>query len=101
MPAHLQPRKENHMPRTPNPVAAEATGEKLAVEFRGATYTVDAAGDWDLEVLEALEDGKMTTAVRALLGPDQFAAFKATRPKVNDLNDLFEAIQTALGIQGN
>lgn len=84
-----------------NPIAAEALGDKIAFNYNGADYFVTSTEDWDYEVLEAFEDGKIVTFLRLILGTEQHAAFKATKPKVADVNAFVEAIQKALGIQGN
>jgi hypothetical protein len=83
------------------PAKAEATKVRPAFTFDGVKYSVDNTMDWDLEVLEAVEDDKIVSIVRALLGPDQWAKFKAKPRKVADLNDLFQAIAKAVGLQGN
>ena len=84
-----------------NTVKAEATKTKPSFTFDGVKYSVDNTMDWDIEVLEAVEDDKIVTIVRALLGPEQWEKFKAKPRKVADLNALFEAIAKAVGLQGN
>lgn len=84
-----------------NTVKAEAKNTKPTFTFDGVKYTVDNTMDWDLEVLEAVEDDKIVTIVRALMGPDQWAQFKSKPRKVTDLNALFEAIAKAVGLKGN
>lgn len=84
-----------------NTVKAEATKAKASFTFDGVKYSVDSTMDWDLEVLEAVEDDKIVTIVRTLMGPEQWAKFKAKPRKVADLNALFEAIAKAVGLQGN
>ena len=84
-----------------NTVKAEVTKVRPTFTYDGVKYTVDNTMDWDLDVLEAIEDDKIVTIVRALLGPDQWAKFKAKPRKVTDLNELFEAIAKAVGLKGN
>lgn len=93
-------------PRAPkgagtSPVEAEAVGElTVDVEFRGTTYTIDAAtDDWDVETTLAFEEGKGVSALRGLLGADQFAAFLATKPKNRDANALGDLIAQKLGFK--
>lgn len=83
------------------PAKAEAAKIRPHFTFDGVKYTVDNTMDWDLDVLEAVEDDKIVTIVRTLLGPEQWAKFKSKPRKVADLNDLFQAIAKAVGLQGN
>lgn len=72
------------------PTKNDVTGEAFAVEFNGETYEVPPAEDWDLDVLEAIDDNKLTHALKALLGADQYAKFRAANRKVKDLGSFFE-----------
>lgn len=87
--------------KRPAPAKTEAVGEAVTFDYDGLTFTVPPASEWDLDVLESYEDGKIVATLRALLGADQWSKFKATKRTVQDLNDLFEAVQEALGISGN
>lgn len=82
-------------------VKAEATGQAISVEYDGETYEVPPTMEWDLDVLEALEEGQIVRAVRGLLGEEQYSQFKATKRTVKDLNSLFETIGQSAGFQGN
>lgn len=84
-----------------NSAKSEALGKEIKFEFDGETYTVPPAKEWDLDVLEAYEDGMIAKCVRALLGAEQWSTFREKKRNVGDLNDLFEEIQTALGVEGN
>lgn len=79
----------------------EAQDGEIRFEFDGEEYVIATASDWDVEVLEAFEDGNIVQTVRALLGADQWARFKSKRRTVGDLNDLFQEAQDALGSEGN
>lgn len=79
-------------------VKAEAKNSTVAFEFDGDKYEIATTDEWDLDVLEAYEDGKIVATVRALVGPDGWATFRAKPRKVSALNDFFEAIQGALGL---
>lgn len=89
-------------PRRPLPPAN--TKERTAVvtgfefEFEGNTYRVAPAEEWGVEVMESLEDGKALSFVRALLGLEQWATFKATSPSMTQLNDLGAALMAAAGL---
>lgn len=80
---------------------SEVTKSKVHFTFDGDKYAIDSTADWDITVLEAVEDGKTVSVVRAILGDKQWEKFKAKPRKVDDLNKLFEAITKATGIQGN
>jgi len=86
---------------TKKPTAAEALGEELTLEHNGVTYTLPPSDEWDYEVLEAFEEGRISGFLKSLLGTKQHDAFKATKPKVADVNAFVEAIQKAYGILGN
>jgi hypothetical protein len=76
---------------------AEATASSLKIIFDGATYEIPPASEWDLDVIEYVEEGKITLACRALVGPDGWKTFRSKPRKIADLEGLFEAIQTGLG----
>jgi hypothetical protein len=54
-----------------------------------------------VQALEAFEEGKVTTFLRAILTPDSWSTYTARNPKVSDLQGLVVAIQTAAGLSGN
>lgn len=68
----------------------DATGTNFDVTFNGDTYSVPPADEWDLDVLEAIDEGRMTGALRSLLGDEQYTTFRATNRKVKDLGAFFE-----------
>ncbi len=84
-----------------NPTAAEALDSKIPLTYNGVDYLLVTSSDWDYEALEAYEQGKIATFLRIILGEAQHNAFKATKPKVSDVNSFSQAIQKALGIAGN
>lgn len=86
---------------SPSPAKAEATDADVTFDYDGTTYTIPATKDWDLDVLEAYEDGKIAATVKAVLGAKQYATFRSVPRKVSDLADLFQSLQTAVGIAGN
>jgi hypothetical protein len=83
------------------PTAAEALSEKIPFTFQGETYEIDPTDEWDYDAFEALTDGLVPVFLRSVLGDEQHARFKATKPKVKDLGKFVEAIQTAAGVSGN
>lgn len=86
------------MEPTTNPVQADALGQPLAFEFDGDTFTVSPPAEWDVDVLEAFEEGQVVRTVKGLLGAEQWAKFKAPGRTVTELGELFTAIQGAAGI---
>ena len=81
----------------------EAQDAAVVFEFRGREYTLPAdLNEADGDVLEHYENDKPISALRALLGEDQFAAYKAAvKPKVKDhiefIGKAFEALGTSSG----
>jgi hypothetical protein len=86
---------------TSNPTAAEALGDKVPFSHNGVDYLLDPASEWDADALEQYENGKIMTFLRMILGEEQYARFKATKPKVGAVNEFMLGIQKALGIKGN
>lgn len=98
--------------RPVNPVREEAQTEPaervLRVEFLGQTYVIEGADVDDLELFELIEDGKGITAVRQILGPERWAAFKANQRAKNAqgkitmevFNDFLQALMDSIGGQG-
>lgn len=86
---------------TKSPVAAEALAEKIPFAFDGVDYELDPTSEWPYDVLEAYESGRITVFLALILGAEQIAKYKATKPKVADVDKFVMAIQKALGIAGN
>lgn len=83
----------------PTPAEAEMTAETVTVDYGGRTFTLPASlDDVDGDVLDAIDDQKLSHALQGLLGPEQWAAFKATKPKVRDYGELFEAFAAKVGL---
>lgn len=74
------------------PALAEVVVEVRNVEFDGESFSFSADLLDDVEVMEAWEDGKHTTLLRHLLGPDQWAKFKKKKRPVVDIYNLLNAI---------
>lgn len=83
------------------PAKTEATKKTVSFTYEGDKYTIPTTKEWDLEVIEAVEDEKIVAVVRGILGAEQWAAFKSKSRTVDDLNSLFTAISKAAGLQGN
>ncbi|GAA2843898.1 hypothetical protein Acy02nite_68460 [Actinoplanes cyaneus] len=80
---------------------AEATDQPTTFVYDGETYTIAPSKDWDLDALDAMEEGQIVKPVKLILGTEQWATFKAKRRTIGDLNDMFEALQKAAGLAGN
>ncbi|WP_113705512.1 hypothetical protein [Nonomuraea lactucae] len=76
---------------------AEAHGTPLPVEYNGVTYLVPPSMDWDADVLDLLESGRLTSALRMILGAEQYEQFRATKPKLRQAMELMEAIGSTAG----
>jgi hypothetical protein len=81
--------------------AAEALGTGVPFTFGGVDYTVTPTAEWTFEALEAFEDGKVATFIRVILGEEQTATFRATKPTVTTLKEFVVELQKALGLAGN
>lgn len=70
--------------------SSENTVEVEYPEGSGTVYTVEKLDQNDppVEILEALEDGKSVAVCRMVLGDEQWAEFKKSKPKASDLNAL-------------
>lgn len=75
----------------------DALSKVHVVEFNGETYAVPAADDWDIDILEALDDQNMTHAIKALLGAEQYTKFRASNRKVPALGEFFSAATKVVG----
>ncbi len=96
------------MPKNPVREGAKKSPlpDHLTIPFRGVDYTITRELVDDVEIFELLEDGKSLTALRRMLGADQWAAFKEANRKdgrvsltvMNDfLNDTMDVIGEARG----
>lgn len=84
-------------------VKNEAQDAVVIFEFRGKEYTLPPnLNEADGDVLEHYENDKPISALKALLGEEQFAAYKAAhKPKVKDhiefIGEAFKALGTTAG----
>lgn len=82
------------------PVEAEASGfDTVKVDYLGRIYEFPASlDDADGDVADAVDDMKLSHALRGLLSTEDWAAFKATKPKVRDYAALFDAYARTIGL---
>lgn len=59
--------------------------QTVTLEHAGMTFTIEKVEDPSVELLEALEANKIVTAIRLLMGEEQYLKFKSTKPKLSDL----------------
>lgn len=67
-------------------------GTERSFKYDGEEYFVEPVGDWPIDVLEAMQDDKMVIAVRAVLGPVQWALFKQKKRTNKDFYGLTEEL---------
>ncbi|GAA0627344.1 hypothetical protein HPO96_36990 [Kribbella sandramycini] len=84
-----------------NAARAAATTGKVTFTHKGKTYTIESAEHWDVDVLLLFEQGKVISAVNAVLGDRQWDVMKSTGRKAADVGEMMEAIAKATGMQGN
>ncbi|WP_144722242.1 hypothetical protein [Cellulosimicrobium sp. TH-20] len=83
------------------PAAAEALAAVVPFTYGDAQYAVLPTSEWTVDALESFETGRVTTFLRAVIPAEHWTAFKATGPKVPDLNGFVLALQKAVGVSGN
>lgn len=84
----------------PDETPGEATSpETVTFPWNGQDWTIPASGDdWPFEAVEAMEQGRMVTFVRHLLGPEQMRRFaRGNRTTAGDAADLGNAAIAAAG----
>jgi hypothetical protein len=66
--------------------------------YDGEQWTMKPTDEWDIEIFEMIEDSKLVSAVREILGAKQWARFKAKKRKVKDFSDIYDKIQEVMGV---
>ncbi|WP_436776048.1 hypothetical protein [Yinghuangia sp. YIM S09857] len=97
-------RTRSTAPKRPtNPVEAEAADEGIEFGFRGVQFRTLPALDMSVDILDAADSGNGLTAVRLMLGDEEWNRFRELRPTLRDLAEFAEALASAsgLGSQGN
>jgi hypothetical protein len=83
------------------PAAHEALAEGIPFTYGDHDYIITPSSEWDLDALEAFENGKLATFLRLVLGEEQYSVYKQKHPKVGELEPFVVSLQKALGIKGN
>ncbi|GAA0579353.1 hypothetical protein [Streptomyces crystallinus] len=77
---------------------AEATDAPTTFEFNSVEFTIPSAKKLPFEVLEAIDDDRSEVAIiRSIVGPEQWVAFKDTRPTIEDFEEFAQAVAEAAG----
>ncbi|ANZ36476.1 hypothetical protein BBK82_10760 [Lentzea guizhouensis] len=71
-----------------------------AVMWRGKRFGLPAPQDYPLDAIEAEESGQTLTALRLILGDDQYSTFRTLARTTGDADDFSKAIMRELG-RGN
>lgn len=93
------------MPR-PQPVPdppdtdEEVPARLVTVDYGDHTYSFDA-DTVTIDALEDFENQKYIRAVRAILGPEQWALYKSRHPKAVELDRFLAALLAGAGALGN
>jgi hypothetical protein len=90
---------------TTDPAAHEASGDAITITQHGVTLTLPATSDdWPADAVEALENNKAVTALRALLGRTQFAELEkaitketGAKPLAKHYGAVLEAVAVEYG----
>lgn len=87
-------------PTAPQVEASDA--DTITIEFQGISFVLPATPDkWAFTTLELFESGKNVAATEAILGAEQYAAFKATNPTVGDFNELMNELAKRYGFESS
>lgn len=81
----------------PHVARAEAKGEGIEIEFEGFTYVVPPSSEWDLDALEAAENGRVVTSTKLILGDAQWTEFRKRNRTMGDLERFMDAVGDVTG----
>jgi hypothetical protein len=93
-PAAVQAVADNDEPEETPP------GRIVTVDYEGHVYRFDA-DTITLDALEDFENQKYIRAIRAILGAEQWADYKARHPRAVELDRFMAALLSAAGALGN
>lgn len=75
-------------------------GRIVSVDYEGHTYTYDL-DEIEIDTLEDWDDGRKIRAVRAILGAEQWAAYKSRHRRAVEIDRFMVALLDAAGAAGN
>lgn len=70
---------------------------EITVTWRTETFTLPQADDFPLDALEAEERGHHLTALRLILGEQQYKAWRALARTARDAEEFSNVVMTELG----
>lgn len=71
--------------------------DEITVTWRGVTYRLPPADEFPLDALEAEEQGKHLTALRLVLGPEQYTTWRKDARTARDAEEFSRDVMTELG----
>ncbi len=74
---------------------AAVVQDTVSFEYKGNSFTIER--DLPAEFLEVLDSGRITVALKTMMGEDQYKTFMADKPRVSDVNGVIEAAMNAVG----
>jgi hypothetical protein len=85
----------------PKKPAVQIEAEAIAtttIKWKNFEFTIESDSEnLDVDVVEAMEEGKVVAAVRAILGPKQWFEFKKTKPRMSDIGEISDIIAEVYG----
>ena len=75
-------------------------GNGVTLTWRGKRFTLPTPTDFPLEALEAEEEGKHLTALKLILGKEQYATWRGLATTAADAEDFSAVVMKELG-RGN
>ncbi|MFD9792343.1 hypothetical protein ACFWXK_15490 [Streptomyces sp. NPDC059070] len=77
---------------------AEANNTSTVFEFNDVEFVIPSPKQLPFEVLEAIDDDRSEVAIiRSIVGPEQWQAFKDTRPTIEGFEEFAQAVAEAAG----
>lgn len=96
------PRPQDHKkPKRRRQVQREAEGDDdIEIDYRGNTYVIPADQDeWSLDAMEAFEKNQMFAGIASLLGPRQWAEFKARHNNRRAFREFLDEVADIFGFE--
>ncbi|MEV6674778.1 hypothetical protein [Streptomyces sp. NPDC051162] len=77
---------------------AEAANEPVEFDYKGVPFVVQSNKKLPLDLLEAIEEDRgEIQIVRAIVGKEQWAAFKGLSPNIEDFEEFAALVSEAAG----
>ncbi|MEU7525453.1 hypothetical protein AB0A74_06955 [Saccharothrix sp. NPDC042600] len=75
-----------------------APASEVAVTWRGTRFRLPTAEAFPLDALEAEEAGRHLTALRLVLGPEQYATWRSMASTAADAEEFSTVVMRELGV---